>query len=93
VNETSESKSPVIIDGTSGELIPTPSRIDLSSINDVRLEMAKVYRDMKSGKIETADGTKLTYVLAQIGKLIETHEIERRIEALESVLTQRKKVK
>src|SRR5690606_23904086 len=93
VNGASDDKQPETIDGKSGKLLPTPARIDLKTIDDVRLEMARVYRDMKSGVIETADGTKLAYVLAQIGKLIETHEVEKRIEALESVLGQRKKLK
>lgn len=61
---------------------PTPS-IHLKTINDVRLEMAKVYRDMKLQKIPTSDGTRLVYVLAQIGKMVELHEIEKRVEELE----------
>jgi hypothetical protein len=64
---------------------PTPS-IHLKTINDVRLEMAKVYRDMKLQKIATSDGTRLTYVLAQIGKMIELHDIEKRVEQLEGKL-------
>ena len=59
----------------SSELVetkPTPS-IHLKTIDDVRLEMAKVYRDMKLQKIPTHDGTRLVYVLAQIGKMIELH--------------------
>jgi hypothetical protein len=39
---------------------------------------------MKSGEIETSDGTKLVYVLGQIGKMIEVHDIEKRIELLEA---------
>lgn len=64
---------------------PTPS-IHLKTINDVRLEMAKVYRDMKLQKIPTSDGTRLVYVLAQIGKMIELHVIEKRVEELEDKL-------
>ncbi len=76
---------PVTIDNTSGSVLPTrPKKVDLKSINDVRLEMANVYRQMKSGEIETSDGTKLVYVLGQIGKMIEVHEIEKRIELLEA---------
>jgi hypothetical protein len=48
--------------------------------------MAKVYRDMKLQKIPTSDGTRLVYVLAQIGKMIELHEIEKRVEQLEGKL-------
>jgi hypothetical protein len=61
---------------------PTPV-IHLKTIDDIRLEMAKVYREMKSQRIVTSDGTRLVYVLSQIGKMIELHEIERRIERLE----------
>ena len=72
----------------SGELVdikPTPS-IHLKTIDDVRLEMAKVYRDMKLQKIPTHDGTRLVYVLAQIGKMIELHELEKRVNILEEKL-------
>jgi hypothetical protein len=59
------------IDNASGDILPTPTKkIDLASINDVRLEMASVYRGMKSGSIETSEGTKMAYVLSQIAKLI-----------------------
>jgi hypothetical protein len=71
-------------------VLPTPSRIDLKTIDDVRVEMARVYRDMRAGRIETADGTKLAYVLAQLGKLIEAGELEKRLEAVEGVLLTRK---
>lgn len=64
---------------------PTPQqRIDLKIIDDIRLEMARVYRDMRSQKIPTTDGTRLVYVLSQIGKMVELHEIERRIGELEA---------
>jgi hypothetical protein len=64
---------------------PTPS-IHLKTIDDVRLEMAKVYRDMKLQKIPTHDGTRLVYVLAQIGKMIELHDLEKRVNVLEEKL-------
>ncbi len=77
------SKEPVTVDNASGRLDPTPVKIDLKTIDDVRLEMAKVYRDMKGGRIETSDGTKLVYVLGQIGKMIELYDIENRLTLLE----------
>lgn len=70
------------LDGEVIEVKPTPS-IHLKSIDDVRLEMAKVYRDMKLQRIATSDGTRLVYVLGQIGKMIELHDIEKRLEVLE----------
>ena len=78
-------KEAVIIDNASGDVLPTRSKkIDLATINDVRLEMASVYRGMKTGSIEPSDGTKLVYVLTAIAKAIETHDIEKRIELLEA---------
>jgi hypothetical protein len=74
-------------------LIPTPPRIDLKTVDDVRVEAARVYRDMRAQRIDTADGTKLVYVLGVIGKLIEAGELEKRVEALEGVLTSRKVTK
>ena len=76
----------VSIDSSNHELLATPSRIDLKHIDDVRLEMAKVYRDMKQQKIPAQDGTRLVYVLTQIGKMIELHDIEKRVNTIEEHL-------
>lgn len=81
--KSTDNNLPVTIDGESGELMPTPAKIDLKSIDDVRLEMARVYREMRGDVIETQKGTRLVYVLAAIGKLIELHELEQRIQVLE----------
>ena len=72
------------IDNTSGKLMPTHAKkIDLATVDDVRLEMARVYRDMKCGAIETSDGSRLVYTLSAIAKMIEIHDIEKRIALLE----------
>ena len=81
----SDTKQSITIDSASGDVLPTRGKkIDLATINDVRLEMASVYRGMKSKTIETSDGTRLIYTLSAIGKMIESHDIEMRIEALEN---------
>ena len=69
---------------------PTPHRIDLKVIDDIRLEMARVYRDMRSQRIPTTDGTRLVYVLSQIGKMVELYEIEKRIGELEAAYESKK---
>jgi hypothetical protein len=79
----SDKRNAETIDAATGKPDPTPRRIDLSTLRDIRLEMAAVYRRMNSGEIETAEGTKLVYVLRQIGDIIEMADIERRIEAIE----------
>jgi hypothetical protein len=48
--------------------------------------MAKVYRDMKRGKVATQDGTRFVYVLSQIARVIETDTVATRVEAVERVL-------
>jgi hypothetical protein len=53
---------PLTIDVATGQPDSSPREIKLKTANDVRLEIGKVYREMRHGKIETADGTKLIYV-------------------------------
>jgi len=45
--------------------------------------MARIYRDMESGKRESQEGSRLVYVLTQIAKVLELTEIERRLIYLE----------
>ncbi len=80
----------VTIDGATLLVLPTPPFINLKTADDVRLEMAKVYRDMRQGRIDMSDGTKLAYVLTQLNRAIETGIIENRLEAIEQTLNQRK---
>jgi len=80
----SDTKEPTTIDNFSGDVLHTPSKkIDLATVDDVRLEMARVYRDMKSGAIQSSDGSRLVYTLTAIAKMIEIHDLEKRIALLE----------
>ena len=90
---SSENNSSETRDGRAVTVVPTPGRLDRKTIDDVRVECARVYRDMRANRIEMADGTKLVYVLSQLGKLIEAGEYEKRLEALEGVLLSRKVTK
>lgn len=85
----SANRSSETIDGETGKPDPTPPWIDLKTADDVRREMARVYRSMKGRMIDPADGTKLVYVLSQIGRLIQEEEVERRIAALEQSVKER----
>lgn len=78
-----ETKQPEVIEG---EVIPantTPTQLKLVTAMDCKREIARVYRDSRQGRIDIQDGTRLVYMLAQIGKLIEVSEFEKRIELLE----------
>ena len=83
-------KHPVEIDGVTGAIDDLPYtkgtryRAKLDSMQDVRREMAKVYRESRSGVVEVVDGTKLVWMLQAVGKVIESSDLEKRIEILES---------
>ena len=83
-------KNPCLIDGVSGEVDDLPYtkgtryRAKLDTMQDVRREMAKVYRESRSGVVEVVDGTKLIWMLQAVGKVIESSDLEKRIEILES---------
>jgi len=61
----------------------TTPRINLSTSEDIRREMAKVYRETRCNKIMPSNGTKLVYMLINILKTYEVTEIERRLTDLE----------
>ncbi len=80
-------KNPITIEAESGEVSTYPSpRIRLASIGDVRREMALVYRQAKNGRLDIQSATRLTYILSNLGKIIEIEKIEPRIRELEERL-------
>lgn len=82
-------KHPVEIDGKTGtvsNLPPTKGtryRAKLDTLQDVKREMAKLYREARSGVIDVQDGTKLVWMLQAVAKVIEGSDLEKRIEILE----------
>lgn len=80
-------RGPITLDGATLSVLPTPTRRkpQLDRLEGVRVEMARVYREMESGKRESQDGSRLVYVLTQIAKVLELTEIERRLNMLEAM--------
>lgn len=62
---------------------PVRLRLRLNTIDDVKAEMARLYREGKAGTREVSDVSRLANVLALLGRLIEGSELERRLTALE----------
>lgn len=81
---------PVIIDSESGliETLPPEKgqryRVKLDTAERVRAEMAKIYREARSGKLDTSEMNKFIWALDRIGNMIKTTDLEKRIEQLES---------
>lgn len=59
-------------------------RLPLATAGDVRRELARLYREGKSGRREVADVSRLANVLQILGRMISESDLERRIEALEA---------
>jgi len=83
LTKESKLKMPVTIDESSFRVVPTPRRIDLKTMGQVRAEMARVYRQTREGKIDSQDGSRFVYMLVQIGKMVELADLEKRLESLE----------
>jgi hypothetical protein len=63
---------------------PSQRRIRLKTIDDVRVEMSRTYVEVRHGKLTPEVGTKLSFMLGQLARLIEGSEMLARVEALEA---------
>lgn len=70
--------------GIGGPATLTP-KINLSTAEDIRREMGRVYREARNKKLPTNEATKLTYILTQILKATEVFILEERITTLELI--------
>lgn len=62
---------------------PPRMRLKLKTIDDVRAEMARLYREGKAGLRDVADVSRLANVLSLLGRLIEGSDLEKRLTAIE----------
>lgn len=82
-------RDPIEIDSLTGEVETLPPtkgqryRCKLDTLQDVKREMAKVYRESRSQLLDPAEATKFVWILQTVGKVIEGSDFEKRIEALE----------
>lgn len=64
---------------------PSPRlRLKLVTIEDVRRELARLYREAKSGTRNVQDASRLAHMLGLLGRMIEGADLERRVLALEA---------
>ena len=83
-DETDSDEEGQTIDNETGLPEGGGDRIKLSTLRDIRLEMARVYRSVKRGKLEESAATKRVYILGEIGKIITVAELEKSIHELEA---------
>lgn len=60
---------------------PRVSRLD--TLVACRRELARLYREARTGTLDTQEATRLTFIVMNIARLIEGGELERRLAALE----------
>jgi hypothetical protein len=58
----------------------------LSSVGRVGIELGRVYRAARLGKINTSDASRLATVLLGLKACLESTEVERRLELIEKAL-------
>ena len=58
----------------------------LGTAAEVRMEMARLYREARTGQVEVGDATKLAYILTQLATLMRIDDLEQRTAALERAL-------
>ena len=76
-----------VIDGLTGKQVKRIAdkrcRAKLDTSLDIRHEVAKLYRETRSGLLDSAEATKLTWILISIQKIIESSDMEARMARLE----------
>jgi len=60
------------------------NRAKLDTAGDIKREVAKLYRESRSGLMGVNDLSKYSYVLNNLAKIIESSELEERLEQLEN---------
>ena len=63
---------------------PRRLRLKLATVEDVRRELGRVYREARAGQRNVSDASRLAHVLAVLARLIEGSDLEKRIAALEA---------
>lgn len=73
------------VDDASDPTTPSEKRVrcPLRDVHEVRAELVKVYREARGQKISVETASKLTFILTQIAKILETSDLALRIEKLE----------
>lgn len=71
-----------------GAVPPRRLRLKLKTCDDVAAELARLYREGKTGRRDVAECSRLANILQILGRMIEGSQLERRLEALEAAQQQ-----
>ena len=62
---------------------PTRLRVPLRDQRDVARELARLYRSARAGAVPVGDASRLAHILHVLARVLETSDLEQRIEVLE----------
>lgn len=79
--ETDETRSPP----RGGHEPPSRLRLKLATAEDVRRELARVYREARGKRMDVADASRLANILQILSRCIEVGDLEERIRKLEAL--------
>lgn len=65
---------------------PTRLRVRLNTIDDVKKEMARLYREARAKKVDSQDASRMANMLSILGRLIEGSEIQQQIDEIKQAL-------
>jgi hypothetical protein len=68
---------------------PGRPRLRLDSLDRIRRELTKIYRQGRDGERDVGDSSKLAHILALVARIVEGSDLEKRITALEQAKEQR----
>jgi len=71
------------IENETGKSFALRYRAKLDTVSDCRREVARIYREARSGIIDSAECSRLAFVLKTLSGMIESGDLERRLEILE----------
>ncbi|MHB8403972.1 MAG: hypothetical protein ACYDCJ_00900 [Gammaproteobacteria bacterium] len=58
----------------------------MGTIRGCRREMALVYAEAREGRLDFSDAARLAYVLTAVARLVETGDLESRLQQLEQAM-------
>lgn len=84
-------RNQIVNQAVEGQVVSTTWRPPrLATVRDCRREMARVYADARSARIDPSDATRLAYILKELITAISNFELEQRINELERRLSNEK---
>ena len=78
-----QTENEIVLSASRAIDLPRVRRFRVTNLQGIAREMGSVYREMRRGTLPLEAGTKLTYVLLSMSKVVEVGLLEQRIEALE----------